>query len=77
LPTQFVVIWQRSAKWEEEKMASGLILLDGNIYTMNPAQPHATALAIRGGRISYVGDDAAAARAAGGAGAITMRLAGG
>ncbi len=58
-------------------MVSNLVLFNGNIYTMNPRQPHATALAIRAGRISYVGDDGAAARAAGGGGAEVIDLAGG
>ncbi len=50
-------------------MANALVLQNSSIYTMNPRQPHATALTIRNGRISYVGDDGAAAQAAGGSGA--------
>ncbi len=57
-------------------MATALVLHNGNIYTMNPRQPHATALAIRNGRIAYVGDDRAAAQAAGGNGAEVIDLAG-
>lgn len=33
-----------------------LVLLDGAIVTMNAAQPNASALAVRGGKIAYVGD---------------------
>ncbi|MEM6283212.1 MAG: amidohydrolase [Chloroflexota bacterium] len=33
------------------------ILYNGNIHTMNPAQPHATALAICNGRVLMVGSD--------------------
>lgn len=52
-----------------------LTLINGNIYTINPAQPHVTALAIRDGRINYVGDDNDAAIAAGDGGE-TIDLAG-
>jgi predicted amidohydrolase YtcJ len=38
-----------------------LLLVDGNIHTLDPARPHATALAVRAGRIVYVGDAAGAA----------------
>jgi predicted amidohydrolase YtcJ len=41
-------------------MAADLVLYNGAFYTMNPAQPRATALAARDGRIVYVGDDATA-----------------
>ena len=34
------------------------ILLNGKIETMNPAQPNAEALAIKDGRISFVGSSA-------------------
>src|SRR5262245_2520155 len=37
-----------------------LVIMGTNIVTMNPAQPEATALAVRGGKIAYVGDDAGA-----------------
>lgn len=37
------------------------VLTGGRIYTVNPAQPWAEAVAIQGGRIVYVGDDAGAA----------------
>ncbi|MFI6060697.1 amidohydrolase [Streptomyces sp. NPDC051286] len=35
-----------------------LVLRNGKIHTQDPAQPAATALAVRGGRIAAVGDDA-------------------
>jgi hypothetical protein len=34
-----------------------LVLKGGVIYTMNPAQPRASALAVKGGRIIFVGND--------------------
>jgi predicted amidohydrolase YtcJ len=41
-----------------------LLLLNGRVLTMDPAQPAASAIAIRMGRIAYVGDDAGAKAAA-------------
>ncbi|MFI5174544.1 MAG: amidohydrolase [Terriglobia bacterium] len=38
------------------------VLLNGNIYTMNPRIPHAQAIAIRGDRIVFVGTTEGAAR---------------
>jgi len=38
-----------------------LLLVRGNLYTLDPAQPRATALAVRAGRIVFVGDDEGAA----------------
>jgi predicted amidohydrolase YtcJ len=40
--------------------AADLILVGGNIYTMNPAQPRAEAVAVRGDRIVFVGGREAA-----------------
>ncbi|MBX3737960.1 MAG: amidohydrolase [Candidatus Didemnitutus sp.] len=37
-----------------------LLIVRGNLYTLDPAQPRATALAVRDGRIVFVGDDAGA-----------------
>jgi len=37
-----------------------LLLVNGNLHTLDAARPHATALAARAGRIIYVGDDAGA-----------------
>ena len=37
-----------------------LLLLNGRVLTMDPAQPAASAVAIRMGRIAFVGDDAGA-----------------
>ncbi len=37
-----------------------LVILDAAVVTMNSAQPDATALAVRSGKIAYVGDDAGA-----------------
>ena len=37
-----------------------LVFINGNIYTVNDKQPHAEAVAIKGGRIVFVGSNAAA-----------------
>ncbi len=37
--------------------AADLVLTRGAVYTVNPRQPWATAVAVRAGRIVYVGDD--------------------
>ncbi|MBI5423072.1 MAG: amidohydrolase [Opitutae bacterium] len=39
-----------------------LLIVRGNLHTLDSAQPHATALAVRDGRIVYVGDDDGAAK---------------
>jgi predicted amidohydrolase YtcJ len=41
------------------------VLLNGNIYTMNPRMPHAQAIAIRGDRIVFVGSTEGASRSKG------------
>ena len=41
------------------------VFLDGNFYTANPRQPWASAVAIQGDRILYVGDEAGAAELVG------------
>jgi predicted amidohydrolase YtcJ len=41
-------------------MDADLLLLNGRVYTLAPERPHATALALRGGKIAYVGNDDAA-----------------
>src|SRR5438094_8290003 len=43
----------------EQLMRPELILIGGIIHTLDPARPHASALAIGGGAIQAVGDDAA------------------
>src|SRR6266498_5813637 len=40
-------------------MRPDLILIGGIVHTLDPARPHASALAIGGGAILAVGDDAA------------------
>src|ERR1700761_5087482 len=45
--------------------APDLLLVNANVLTMDPARPRASAVAVAGGRIAGVGDDAA--EAAGGA----------
>lgn len=44
---------------------AGTVLVNGKVFTANPSQPWAQALAIRGERIIAVGDDALVERAAG------------
>src|ERR1700733_11407530 len=39
--------------------APDLLLVNANVLTMNPARPRASAVAVAGGRIVGVGDDAA------------------
>ena len=41
-------------------MIADFVLFNGKFYTLNAAQPKATALAARNGQIVYVGDDATA-----------------
>jgi predicted amidohydrolase YtcJ len=40
--------------------AADLVLVNGNIYTVDNARPHVSALAARGGRIVFIGSDAEA-----------------
>ena len=47
-----------TAAEESNRRTAELLLLNGHIYTSNPARPWAQALAIRAGRILAVGDDA-------------------
>jgi predicted amidohydrolase YtcJ len=51
-------------------------LVNGRVFTADPARPTASAVGIWRGRIAYVGDDPDAARAAAGAGADVLDLAG-
>jgi len=41
-------------------MYANLVLLNGKFYTLDPQRPRATAIAVRDGKIVYVGDDATA-----------------
>jgi predicted amidohydrolase YtcJ len=56
--------------------SADLVILGGDVRTMDPARPHATAVAIRGGVIAAVGDDAAIEAQVGPATRV-IRLAGG
>ncbi|MBA2521031.1 MAG: amidohydrolase [Chloroflexia bacterium] len=56
-------------------MSGDLLLVNGRIATMDPAQPRASAVAFRQGRIVAVGDEAEA-RAAAGPGVAAIDLAG-
>jgi predicted amidohydrolase YtcJ len=42
---------------EPQANVADLVILDAAIVTMNPAQPEARALAVRDGKIAYLGDD--------------------
>ena len=48
-----------------------LVLTNGAIYTMDAAQPWATAVAVAKGKVLYVGDDSGALRFRGGSTAVT------
>ncbi len=54
-------------------MTDDLLLLNGSVYTQDPARPQASALAIRSGRILYVGDDAGARDVLPGAEVVDLR----
>jgi len=45
---------------ERDLPTASLVLVGGDVRTMDAAHPHATAIAIRGDRIAAIGDDAAA-----------------
>jgi hypothetical protein len=47
-----------TAAEESDRRTAELLLLNGHVYTSNPARPWAKALAIHNGRIVAVGDDA-------------------
>lgn len=47
-----------------------LLLVNGNIHTLDPARPQATALAVRGERLVFVGDEAGAEAFRAGAGRV-------
>ena len=42
---------------EEPANVADLVILDGAIETMDPAQPQVRALAVRDGKVAYLGDD--------------------
>ena len=44
------------------KLIAELVILDGDVITENPAQPQASALAVRNGKIAFVGDATGAQR---------------
>src|SRR5262245_2305718 len=52
-----------------------LLIVDARVMTMNPRQPRASAVAIRDGRVAWVGESGEAARRFTGA-ARTLRLGG-
>jgi predicted amidohydrolase YtcJ len=56
-------------------MKGNLVLYNGKVLTMDPANPTATAIAIRNGKVAFVGDEAGA-RAHGGPGVETIDLRG-
>jgi predicted amidohydrolase YtcJ len=50
------------SRQEEPKVAADLVVRNANIHTMDDTMPRATAIAVQGDRILWVGDDSAAAR---------------
>src|SRR6185436_4274439 len=42
-------------------LQAGLVLVNGNVHTLDPAAPHARVVAVKDDRIVYVGDDVEAA----------------
>ena len=59
LSTYFAVVALAPAVLEAQGSAD-LVLTNGRIYTVDNARPHASALAVRGGRVLFVGSDAEA-----------------
>ena len=59
LSTYFAVVALAPAALEAQGSAD-LVLTNGTIYTVDNARPHASALAVRGGRVLFVGSDAEA-----------------
>ena len=55
-----VVLLVSACARKPQAEVADLVILDAGIVTMNSAQPDATALAVRSGKIAYVGDDAGA-----------------
>ncbi|MDL2272387.1 amidohydrolase [Desulfovibrio sp. OttesenSCG-928-I05] len=55
---------------------SGTVFINGNIYTLDPARPHASAVAVKGDSIVYVGDAPGDAARAAGPDARTIDLGG-
>jgi predicted amidohydrolase YtcJ len=64
LPTYFVILALAPAV-SLAQGAADLVLTNGRIYTVDNAHPQASALAVRGGRILFVGSDAEAKALAG------------
>jgi len=56
LPTYFALVALAPAVLEAQAPAD-VVLVNGNIYTVDNARPAASALAVRGGRVLFVGSD--------------------
>ena len=56
---------KNEVKNEIQNVNNVVVLSNGNILTMNPAQPNAKAMATKGGKIIAVGDLATVKKAAG------------
>src|SRR5262245_40024427 len=54
-----------SIRAAQPELRADLVLVHGSVYTVDAARSWASAVAIRGGRIAYVGDDAGARALAG------------
>src|SRR5688572_19403593 len=60
-----VLLQLGSCGGREPEQPADLVILGADIRTMDSGHPQATALAVRGGKIAYVGDDAGARRLTG------------
>lgn len=58
LITALLLLASVSAKPEAAKEAADIVFKGGNIYTVSERQPHAEAIALKGGKITFVGSDA-------------------
>jgi imidazolonepropionase-like amidohydrolase len=63
LPTYFALVALAPAVLGAQQPAD-LVLLNGNIYTVDSARPTASAMAVRAGRILFVGSDGEARKLA-------------
>jgi predicted amidohydrolase YtcJ len=57
-----LIVAGNSAVAQQNPAAADTVFLHGNIYTVNPKQPKAEAIAVSGGKIAFVGSDAGVAR---------------
>src|SRR5262249_51933001 len=58
--TCVLLVFLSGCSKQPAQQAADLVILGGDIQTMDASAAHATALAVRAGKIVYVGDDAGA-----------------